>query len=80
VNVIAYTYEADHHCVPCALARFGQDENGWVPENAEDGESNPVGAVFEWDEWYANDAYEGNDNATLGCGTCGDVITEVDLT
>jgi hypothetical protein len=73
MTVIAYTYEADHHCKDCAVARFG-DHPIWV-----DSEGNEVGAVFDTDEWYANDIYEGNAKATLSCGTCGNVIEEVEL-
>lgn len=58
---IAYTYEADVHCPGCAVRRFGHDENGFVPEDAVDGEGNPVGAVAPWDE---------RDPAGAYCGTC----------
>lgn len=69
---IAYTYEADHHCPDCAFKRFGRDEHGFVPEDATDGEGNPVGAVAPWDEWQS---FEGGPE-TLACGTCGAVIEE----
>jgi hypothetical protein len=69
---IAYTYEADHHCPDCAFKRFGRDEAGFVPEDAEDGEGNLVGALAPWDEWYDPDGGE----QVLACGTCG---TEIDI-
>lgn len=65
---IAYTYEASEHCPTCAAARFGVDEDGWIPEDARDSEGNPVGAVAPWDEW----------ERSLVCGTCFGVIREHD--
>jgi hypothetical protein len=76
---IAYVYEADHHCESCTEARFGRSESGFVAEGATDSEGNEVGALFSWDEWYANDVYEGNPRAVLACGTCGEIIEEIDL-
>lgn len=67
---IAYTYEAAHHCPGCAFERFGMDEHGFVPEDATDGEGNPIGAVAPWDEWQAFDG----EPETLACDTCGGVI------
>ena len=74
---IAYTYEADHHCERCAEQRFGRDEHGDI--TGTDAEGNEVGALFSTDEWYANELYEGAAKATLGCGTCGEVIEEREL-
>ena len=57
-EVIAYTYEADIHCVDCAHERF-QDPDS---ESAVDREGNPVHAVFtgaEIEYW------------PVPCGTCG---------
>jgi hypothetical protein len=56
---IAYTYEADHHCEACTVARFGSTEGT-------DNEGNEVGAVFSWDEWYQVDA----ECEALACGDC----------
>lgn len=67
---IAYAYEADHHCPGCAFQAFGQDEHGFVPEDARDSEGNPIGAVAPWDEWWN----VGEGNQTLSCGTCGGEI------
>lgn len=66
MNVEAYTYDADVHCINCAIARFGQDDNGWVPIDAEDSEGNPVGAVFDSNCDEADWAH---------CGTCGEELT-----
>lgn len=71
---IAYTYEADHHCPGCAFERFGQDEHGFVPETAKDGEGNPVGVIAPWDEWQQFDG----EREVLACGDCGGVIEEYD--
>ena len=45
VRVVGYSYDADVHCVNCAIARFGADGYGWVPA-ATDSEGNPVGAMY----------------------------------
>ncbi len=77
LDPIAYTYEADHHCPTCAWLRFGQDEHGFVPETAEDGEGNPVGAVAPWDEWW-----EPSETGvqTLACSDCGAVLDTTEAT
>ena len=72
---IAYTYEADYHCPPCAFEAFGQDEHGSVPEDAVDSESNPIGAVAPWDEWWEPSI---DDKQSLVCGTCGDILDETE--
>ena len=77
MRVIAYTYEADYHCVSCAFDRFGDMLDR---DDAVDSEGNPPHPVFSTDEWYANDIFEGNTTATLACGTCGEVIETIDLT
>lgn len=73
---IAYTYEADAHCPPCAIARFGHEPgHNWPPEDARDREGNPVGAIWPWDEFH-EPAESGR--FTLSCGTCQGTITECD--
>ena len=67
---IAYTYDADHHCESCALARFGRDERGDIVGT--DSEGNEIGAVAPWDEWWTGDNYECE---VMCCGDCDDVIT-----
>jgi hypothetical protein len=59
MHLIAYTYEADHHCEDCTLARFGSTEGT-------DDEGNKVGAVFAWDEWFNID----DQCEALSCGDC----------
>ena len=73
---IAYVYEADYHCESCAEKRFGRDSDGWI--TGVDSEGNEVGVVAPWDEWYSG--YDDSGKAVLACGTCGEVIEEVDLT
>lgn len=63
---IAYVYEADTHCPPCAEKRFGRSERGFIAEHSQDSEGNPVGAYFPWN-------WEGD---LLACGTCHEVIRD----
>lgn len=78
MELIAYTYDADYHCTGCAYDRFPGMNSGNSDEYR-DSEGNPPHPLFDTDEWYANDMYEGNTKATLGCSTCHEVILEVDL-
>lgn len=73
MRIIAYTYDADAHCVECAKKRkfkfdaahegFRQahrrDEHG-LPEFCRDSEGNPVRPIFSTDEI----------STPLSCGTC----------
>lgn len=68
LDPIAYTYEADTHCPACAKARFGRSEAGFIAEDCEDSEGNPVGVIAPWDEV--------DPAAGLYCGTCGQEIVE----
>lgn len=45
-DVIAYTFDADIYCPTCTAMRYGLNDGGWVPEEAEDSEGNPVHPVF----------------------------------
>ena len=69
MQVTGYAYDADTHCVACALARFGADANGWIPEGVADSEGNDPGALFSTSE----------SDTPGSCGTCGDAI-EITLT
>lgn len=64
---IAYTYEADVHCPSCAAARFGLDDQGFVPAGVTDAEGNEPGAVAPWDEW--GEPCAGEDQV-LVCSDC----------
>lgn len=77
---IAYTYDADTHCPPCALARFGRGDGQFIGtlangDPALDSEGNPVGVIAPWDEW-CEPSEPGT--ATLRCGTCEGVIEQHD--
>lgn len=54
-EVVGYTYEADHHCVDCTVARFGTDL-----DIVEDSEGNSIHPMF------LGDLIE-----STTCGTCG---------
>ena len=45
MKVMAYTYDADYHCIDCTHLRFEGNEEDWV-----DLEGNPVHPVFDLDE------------------------------
>jgi hypothetical protein len=88
MKVIGYTYDADHHCTSCTIAYIkGSVRTSVHPEqlvrwlNGEDefldSEGNPIHPIFNTDEWFANDVYEGRTHATLACGTCGEIIDEM---
>lgn len=66
-RVTAYTFEADYHCVPDALARFGRGAFGFVPEDATDSEGNGIGAIFASDEQPIHERHQ-------VCADCGRVI------
>jgi hypothetical protein len=77
MRVIAYSYDADHHCEACALARFGLDAGAAHElDNPAlvDGEGNPIGAVFSDSEWWSGEPAR----ETLTCGDCHAVIDEHD--
>ena len=82
---IAYIYDADQHCEICAEKKFGHDSEGYIGMNNNgnpclDSESNEVGIIAPWDDsWADNDRFEGNNKATLVCGTCHNIIEEIDL-
>lgn len=80
MRVIAYTYDADTHCEHCTLAYPGVKTDEFGDLQGEDSEGNKIHPLFDTDEWYLNDVFEGNDTATLVCGTCGEVIETLDLT
>lgn len=81
-RIIAYTYEADYHCIGCTQKRFAppgtelkRDECG-VPFLAHDGDKNPVHPVFDTDELPTDlSAHDGGWPA-IACGTCQTVIHE----
>jgi hypothetical protein len=46
-DIVGYAYEADVHCVDCAVARFGSQQH-W--RDAVDNEGNPIHPIFAGDE------------------------------
>ena len=61
MNIIAYTFEADYHCIPCTVKRFAYFHTGNVREEGVDwygiytdqvdSEGNLVHPLFSTDEW-----------------------------
>jgi len=75
-RIVAYTYEADIHCVDHAESRFGMQEGKyWVRESATDSEGNRVHPVFTSDHDGDNLATCGDDNNQIICLICGEVET-----
>lgn len=75
-RIVAYTYDADHHCTECAKKTHGAtladldpdqldvDANG-IPFDAEDSEGNQVHPVFPGDC---------DEETVTTCGDCGKTI------
>ena len=69
MKIIAYTYDADVHCVCCTQMRFAEARRDWsadehnIPYEAQDSDGNNIHPVFSTDE----------DNYTH-CGTCDDYL------
>jgi len=88
VNIIAYTYEADNHCIPCTVKRFAYFHTGkvrgevvdWygIYTDQVDSEGNLVHPLFSIDEWQEFDEGFIAENPTqyLTCGDCHEVIEE----
>jgi len=82
-SIIAYTYDADYHCIHCTIKQFRQnaewsidvDEHG-IRQEIEDSEGNYVHPVFSSDEWQEFDPSYMQENPIqiLECGTCHDEI------
>ena len=71
-DVLGFTYDADSHCIPCAVKRFGDGGSPDIlPSGVEDSEGNEPYPIFVDSEWFdvSSDLCE-----TLHCGTCGDLI------
>ena len=69
MKIIAYTYDADVHCVHCTQMQFGDTRKEWstdehnIPHEAQDSEGNSIHPVFSTDE-----------HDFTHCGTCGDEL------
>ena len=70
-DVIAYTYDADYHCIGCTEAQHpGSTDwrrDGFNPADYTDSEGNEVHAVFASDEWWEPSEEECQ---VLWCGDC----------
>jgi hypothetical protein len=87
MHVIAYTYEADDHCIACTVRRSDAGEfkpdSYWLEQQgsgtdehgiayaATDAEGNNVHPLFSTDEWQ-----EENQTQHLACADCNLVIEE----
>lgn len=69
-DVVGFAYEADLHCVDCAIGRFGPDIMGQDPAEPEDDEGNPISPVFDGEDAYSEDG------APYCCGDCGSALVE----
>ena len=59
-DVLCYTYEADYHCTPCAIKRFGEQPGSpvlhpWIADDSIDSEGNTPAPVFGDSEWWNHD-------------------------
>jgi hypothetical protein len=90
-DVVGYAYEADTHCVGCAVERFGPR-----PHDHEDREGNPVNPIFCDDDAFEDCPHCGgtgvcrhdgldhdcpyptcdNGRAVRKCGDCGEALFE----
>ena len=73
MNIIAYTYEADTHCIDCTNKRFGATPTYRIHR---DNEGNLIDALFETDEWQELDEgfLEENPIQHMVCGDCHKII------
>ena len=88
MRIIAYTYEADYHCIDCTNRRFAYYHTGIVREehvdwwgiyvDQSDNEGNLVNPIFSTDEWQEFDESFLAENPIqyLACGDCHEVIEE----
>ena len=77
MNLLAYTYDADTHCIDCTVKRFGITSKYHLDMfNQIDKTYNFVHAVFDIDEWYELEDWYVQENPIqyLACGTCHGII------
>ena len=70
-ETIAYVYDESIHCLACAEARFGRDEQGLI--SGTDTQGNAPVDLAPWDEWWDTTAPSCQ---FLHCGSCEVVIDE----
>ena len=82
MTIIAYTYEADVHCIACTLKRCGGWPGNILGKDSTfpylDREGNLVHPLFSTDEWQELDDSFLAENPTqyLACGDCHEIIDE----
>ena len=86
MHIVAYTYDADIHCIACTVKQFAYFHTGeiriavgdWngIYFNQEDSEGNLVHPLFSTDEWQELDEGFLAENPTqyLACGDCHEII------
>jgi hypothetical protein len=92
MDIIAYTYEADTHCIACTKKRFSDEQNASIkftnfldehgiwndPQFPTiDSEGNPIHPLFAIDEWQEYDEGFLADNPTQYLA-CGDCHEVID--
>ena len=75
-DVLCYTYEADYHCTPCAIKRFGEQPGSpilhpWIADDSIDSDGNTPAPVFGDSEWWNR---EESMPQNLHCSDCNEVI------
>ena len=75
MNLIAYTYEADTHCIGCTQKRFSITYSLDIFNQVDKG-GNFVHALYDIDEWYELEDWYVQENPIqyLACGTCHGII------
>ena len=63
MSILAFSYEADMHCIYCARERFGEDVMH-TSDGMQDNEGNPPHPVF---------SHESQEEDKFRCGTCGEI-------
>ena len=73
-DVLCYTYDADYHCTPCAIKRFGaQLDRQWITDDSIDSDGNYAVPVFGDSEWWNTDDAAAQ---VLRCCDCDRVIDQ----
>jgi hypothetical protein len=77
MKVIAYTYEADIHCIDCTRKRYESGGFNGIYDSL-DNEGNLIHPLFDTDEWQELDESFIAENPIqyLACGDCHEVIEE----
>ena len=84
-NILAYTYDADYHCIPCTAKKLFQIsrekrekgiETDTSIDTVKDKKGNAIHTVYTYDEWQELDPSHLAENPTqyLACGTCREII------